>query len=141
MWYLQTNAWNHITGGDSSETGSGPGSYDIRQSVWHVNCCNPELNGGGGWGIFNAVLGWTNSATYGSVIGYDLYWAAVMIWFIAMRHQERHGSVPVLTPLSRRWRARRCPEAETDATNSPPESTETKTEGSGANLRVNEVSP
>jgi high-affinity Fe2+/Pb2+ permease len=29
------------------------------KSVWYVNRCNPELNGGGGWGIFNALLGWT----------------------------------------------------------------------------------
>ena len=29
--------WNSIIGGDAAEVGSGPGSYDIRQSVWHVN--------------------------------------------------------------------------------------------------------
>ena len=39
------------------------------------------MNGGGGWGIFNAILGWTNSATYGSVISYNVYWIAVMFWF------------------------------------------------------------
>lgn len=29
--------WNNILGGDAAEVGSGPGSYDIRKSVWHVN--------------------------------------------------------------------------------------------------------
>ncbi len=29
--------WNKAIGADSSESGSGPGSYDIRKSVWHVN--------------------------------------------------------------------------------------------------------
>lgn len=29
--------WNKIIGGDAAETGVGPGSYDIRKSVWHVN--------------------------------------------------------------------------------------------------------
>jgi high-affinity iron transporter len=48
IWFLEADAWNKLTGGDAAETGSGPGSYDIRDSVWHVNCCNPELNGGGG---------------------------------------------------------------------------------------------
>lgn len=38
IWYLEANAWNDATGGDASENGSGPGSYDIRKSVWHVNC-------------------------------------------------------------------------------------------------------
>jgi high-affinity iron transporter len=38
VWYLEANAWNKATGGDADENGSGPGSYDIRRSVWHVNC-------------------------------------------------------------------------------------------------------
>lgn len=102
IWYFQNNAWNKIIGGDASETGSGPGSYDIRQSVWHVNCCNPELGGGGGWGIFNALLGWTNSATYGSVIGYNLYWLCVMIGYALMFIRERRGSLPVIDPTMKK---------------------------------------
>lgn len=94
VWFFENNAWNKIIGGDASETGSGPGSYDIRQSVWHVNCCNPEINGGGGWGIFNSIFGWTNSATYGSVLAYNLYWITVMICFGLMRFQERNGRMP-----------------------------------------------
>lgn len=96
IWNLQQDQWNKITGGDAAENGAGPGSYDIRQSVWHVNCCSPELNGGGGWGIFNALLGWTNSATYGSVIGYNMYWIAVMTMFITLRFKERNGRWPFM---------------------------------------------
>ena len=92
VWDFEINAWNHIIGGDASEVGSGPGSYDIRKSVWHVNCCNPELNGGGGWGIFNALLGWTNSATVGSVLAYNLYWILVIISFVLMRYFEHRSS-------------------------------------------------
>lgn len=93
IWSFEQNKWNHLTGGDAAEQGSGPGSYDIRLSVWHVNCCNPEAGGGGGWGIFNAILGWQNSATYGSVIGYNMYWLAVIIGFIALGLKERRGSL------------------------------------------------
>lgn len=46
VWYFENYKWGLVIGGDASETGSGPGSYDIDQSVWHVNCCNPELDGG-----------------------------------------------------------------------------------------------
>lgn len=102
VWYFENNAWNNIIGGDASETGSGPGSYDIRSSVWHVNCCNPELGGGGGWGIFNALLGWTNSATYGSVIAYNLYWICVMVAYSLMFYRERRGSLPVIDPVMRK---------------------------------------
>lgn len=88
------NAWNKIIGGDAAETGSGPGSYDIRSSVWHVNCCSPQLNGGGGWGVFNALFGWTNSATYGTVISYNFYWLAVIVVFLSLTYLEKNGHWP-----------------------------------------------
>lgn len=98
VWYFEQNAWNDATGGDAAETGSGAGSYDIRNSVWHVNCCNPEINGGGGWGIFNAIFGWENSATYGSVISYNVYWIFVILGFLAMRFYEKRGHWPLMKP-------------------------------------------
>lgn len=90
-----------MTGGDAAEGGNGPGTYDIRQSVWHINCCSPTLNAGGGWGVFNALLGWQNSATYGSVIVYNLYWLAVIIGFLALRFKEHHGRWPLMKAKSR----------------------------------------
>lgn len=67
-----------------------------------MNCCSPLVNGGGGWGIFNAILGWTNSATYGSVISYNLYWLVVIVWFVMMGFREQRGSWPLVDPLFRR---------------------------------------
>ena len=69
-----------------------------------LQCCNPELNGGGGWGIFNAILGWTNSATYGSVISYNMYWLAIIISFLAMRYNEKKGHWPFMKPKSKSTR-------------------------------------
>jgi high-affinity iron transporter len=43
-------------------------------------------------------LGWTNSATYGSVISYNLYWIFVMVMFIAMRFHEMKGHWPLRKP-------------------------------------------
>ncbi|KAI0968017.1 iron permease FTR1/Fip1/EfeU [Xylaria arbuscula] len=98
VWYLEAQQWNNVVGSDAAELGTGPGSYDIDKSVWHVNCCSPELNGGGGWGIFNAILGWTNSATYGSVIAYNLYWVAIVIALGVMRFREVKGHLPLFKP-------------------------------------------
>ncbi|ORY55097.1 iron permease FTR1/Fip1/EfeU [Pseudomassariella vexata] len=95
VWYFEQQKWNNIIGGDAAELGTGPGSYDIDKSVWHVNCCSPELNGGEGWGIFNAILGWTNSATYGSVISYNVYWIFVIAAFFIMRYREVKGHWPL----------------------------------------------
>ncbi|KAI9734191.1 MAG: hypothetical protein M1818_006602 [Claussenomyces sp. TS43310] len=96
VWYLQAQDWNNAVGSDAAELGAGPGSYDITKSIWHVNFGNPELNGGGGWGIFNAILGWQNSATYGSVISYNVYWIAIILGFFAMRYNEVKGHWPLL---------------------------------------------
>ena len=74
------------TGGDAAENGSGPGTYDISKSVWHVNCCNPLTDNG--WDIFNAILGWQNSATYGSVISYNVYWIFIISVLLLMVYEE-----------------------------------------------------
>jgi len=95
---FEIHKWNSIVGGDIAEVGTGPGSYDIRQSVWHVNCCSAEINGGGGWGVFNALFGWTNSATYGSVLSYNFYWILIMVGFALMRYKETRGHWPFVKP-------------------------------------------
>lgn len=94
VWYFEMYHFSKLAGGDVAEQGSGPGSYNVKQSVWHVNCCNPETDNG--WEIFNAILGWQNSATYGSVLSYNLYWLFVMAMFLGLMYIERYGRVPLL---------------------------------------------
>ncbi|AOA60481.1 Iron permease [Komagataella phaffii CBS 7435] len=100
IWFFETYKYNQKTGGDASENGSGPGTYDIKTSVWHVNCCNPETDNG--WDIFNALLGWQNSATYGSVIGYNIYWLAVMITLYLLWFEEKNNHLPFMKNLKLR---------------------------------------
>jgi high-affinity iron transporter len=115
VWNLEQDAWVRLAGEGAAEAGAGPGSYDIRKSVWHVNvsrcspgaecvyrmltrdqCCSPLENGDGGWGIFNSLFGWQNSATYGSVISYNLYWLVVIAGFGFLGWKESKDSgVPV----------------------------------------------
>ncbi|KAI9681086.1 MAG: hypothetical protein M1817_002367 [Caeruleum heppii] len=99
--FFEMHMWNIAVGGDAAETGAGAGSYDLRQSVWHVNCCSPNVGGGGGWGVFNSLFGWTNSATYGSVISYNLYWLVVIGVFASMRFREKTGHWPLLRESSK----------------------------------------
>ncbi|CAK7906024.1 plasma membrane iron permease [[Candida] anglica] len=94
IWYFEMYKLGKLTGGDIGENGSGPGTYDISKSVWHVNCCNPETDNG--WDVFNALLGWQNSATYGSVISYNVYWIAVIGVLFLMLFEEKHGHLPFL---------------------------------------------
>ncbi|KAI6249129.1 High affinity iron permease ftrA [Erysiphe necator] len=94
VWFFQQQNWNVAVGGDAAEVGAGPGSYDIDQSVWHINYASPYINGGGAWGVLNSLVGWQNSATYGSVISYNCYWVVIIIGFLLMRYNELHGHLP-----------------------------------------------
>jgi high-affinity iron transporter len=93
IWSLQFHVFSQKVGSDVAEEGVGPGSYNTRQSVWHVNCCNPEIDNG--WDVFQALLGWQNSATYGSVISYNMYWIGIMVAVACMLYEERTGSLPL----------------------------------------------
>ncbi|KAL2212468.1 iron permease FTR1 [Sarocladium strictum] len=93
VWDLQYHVFANKVGSDVAEEGNGPGSYDIRESVWHVNCCNAETDNG--WDVFNALLGWENSATYGSVLAYNLYWLALIVAISCLFYEERTGHLPL----------------------------------------------
>jgi high-affinity iron transporter len=93
IWSLQFHTFARKVGSDVAEEGDGPGSYDISETVWHVNCCNPEINNG--WDVFQALLGWQNSATYGSVISYNVYWIGIIFSIACLLYEERTGSLPL----------------------------------------------
>ncbi|ODV87830.1 hypothetical protein CANARDRAFT_26031 [[Candida] arabinofermentans NRRL YB-2248] len=94
VWFLELEKFVQRCGQDTSESGSGPGSYDIAYSVWHVNCCNGLTDGG--WMLFNALVGWTNSATYGSVISYILYWIFIIVLLKVKSQRETVGYLPYI---------------------------------------------
>ena len=84
VYYLQFYAYARLVGDSAAESGDGPGSYNSQGYIWHFNCCNPEANKGGtGWGILNSLVGWNNTATYGSVFTYIGYWLVVAgyLWY------------------------------------------------------------
>ncbi|KAL3263269.1 hypothetical protein ABHI18_001963 [Aspergillus niger] len=89
IWDLQYYQFQMAVGSDVAEEGSGPGSYDIRETVWHVNCCNAETDNG--WDVFNAILGWENTGTYGSIISYNVYWLCILLCVAYMLWEERSG--------------------------------------------------
>lgn len=109
VWSLELQEFINLCGGsDVSETGDGPGSYDIGRSVWHVNCCNGErAEDGIFWMLLTAILGWTNSATYGSVISYNLYWAVVISTFAALAYEEHYGVLPLIPKSWQRLRIKK----------------------------------
>lgn len=106
VWNFELQRFIDKCGGlDVSETGHGPGSYDIAISVWHVNCCNGEMQEDGVfWMVFTAILGWTNSATIGSVVSYNVYWIVIILVFWSLIYEEKNGFLPLI-PIS--WQLKR----------------------------------
>lgn len=106
VWNFELQRFIDKCGGlDVSETGHGPGSYDIAISVWHVNCCNGEMQEDGVfWMVFTAILGWTNSATIGSVVSYNVYWIVIILVFGSLIYEEKNGFLPLI-PIS--WQLKR----------------------------------
>ncbi|CAL9731252.1 iron transporter Fth1p [Monosporozyma unispora] len=98
VWQLELQDYvNKCNGQDMAEVGNGPGSYDISKSVWHVNCCNGERDGF--WMLLTAIFGWTNSATYGSVISYIIYWLCLIVVINVLIEEEKYGYIPYI-PIS-----------------------------------------
>ncbi|AGO13987.1 AaceriAGR129Cp [[Ashbya] aceris (nom. inval.)] len=96
-WFFENHRYNLGAGGDASESGSGNGSYNILQAVYHVNCCNPEIDNG--WDIFNSLLGWQNTGYLASILAYNLYWAVLIVVLLLMMYEERHGHLPLCRNL------------------------------------------
>ncbi|RUS28415.1 hypothetical protein BC938DRAFT_481912 [Jimgerdemannia flammicorona] len=90
---FETDAWGKIIGGDPADQASTI-SYNVKTFVWyvsshlHFNCCNPEGGGDGGWSIFNAIFGWNNTATIGTIVGYVGYWVVVSLWLVGSKFRE-----------------------------------------------------
>ncbi|SCU81928.1 LAFA_0C08020g1_1 [Lachancea sp. 'fantastica'] len=99
-WYFENYRFNKASGGDASEGGDGNGSYNIRKAVYHVNCCNPELDNG--WDVFNALLGWQNTGYLSSMLCYNIYWLCLIIVVGLMMYEEKRGHLPFCKNLKLR---------------------------------------
>ncbi|KAI0305241.1 iron permease FTR1 family-domain-containing protein [Multifurca ochricompacta] len=87
-----------LLGGEIDDTGGdGPGSFNVRGNVWHLDC--------NGWLIFAAIFGWTNTATLGSVLSYVFYWIAAIVALVTLKWRE--GRVVVFGLESTTGKARR----------------------------------
>lgn len=100
VWYFDNYVFNKKSGGDASESGDGNGSYNINRAVYHINCCNPELDNG--WDIFNSLLGWQNTGYLSSILAYNLYWLALMLVVFLMMFEEKKGHLPFCKNLKLR---------------------------------------
>ncbi|KAI8062305.1 iron permease FTR1 family-domain-containing protein [Gilbertella persicaria] len=93
--FLEQDAWNRVIGGESAEESGSVIGYKVTTAVWHVSWGDPEKNSAetGGWQIFNAILGWNNTATIGTIISYCLYWVLVSLFLVYMHWKEHRAAL------------------------------------------------
>ncbi|KAG0208925.1 high-affinity iron permease [Mortierella sp. GBA30] len=84
---FESDHWNRLIGAQGDDAGS----YDPRVNVWWLSYGDPKVPDAGWWGVANALLGWSNIASYWTIGGYMLYWALVSAWLIRLK--TRRGKV------------------------------------------------
>ncbi|KAJ1882409.1 high-affinity iron permease [Coemansia sp. RSA 1722] len=86
VFFFEEHTFSKYAGADPDASGV----IDVRVNVWALDYGNPEANDDSGWGIFNAILGWNNVATFGTIISYCLYWffLAAFIVFTGIREKR-----------------------------------------------------
>ncbi|KAJ2832279.1 high-affinity iron permease [Coemansia sp. 'formosensis'] len=83
--FFEENAFSKYAGADPDKSGI----INIRVNVWALDYGSPEVKDNSGWGIFNAILGWNNIATLGTIISYCLYWAALAAYLVILGIHEK----------------------------------------------------
>ncbi|KAF9382349.1 hypothetical protein CPC16_009386 [Podila verticillata] len=81
---FEADAWVRATGAASDDDAT----YDPRINVWALKCCDPKQPDAGWWAMFNAILGWSNVASYFTVFGYCAYWAIVIFALVRLRNKR-----------------------------------------------------
>ncbi|KAF5349294.1 hypothetical protein D9756_009367 [Leucocoprinus leucothites] len=91
---FEGHAFSALLGADGDDAGgTGPGSYDVRGNVWHLDCCTSSSTSDQGWSIFSAIFGWSNNGSLGTILSYVFYWIAVIVALIYLKFSEGRTSL------------------------------------------------
>ncbi|KAJ3154912.1 hypothetical protein HDU86_004431 [Geranomyces michiganensis] len=84
---FESEYWNRslLYPSGSGDDGDAP-PIAYKNSLWWLDCCDFRSNG---WSIFNALFGWNEKGSIGTVTGYCMYWVALSTWLIGIRIFER----------------------------------------------------
>ncbi|KAF9978202.1 high-affinity iron permease [Actinomortierella ambigua] len=84
----EMDRWNKLTGVDADDAGT----FDPRGNVWYLSWGNPNDPNAGFYQFLNAILGWNNIASVGTITGYCLYWVAVILAVLFMRWKRNRNA-------------------------------------------------
>ncbi|KAF9955446.1 hypothetical protein BGZ70_010241 [Mortierella alpina] len=75
---FEADYWGRVTGAQSDDAGT----FDPRFNLWALKCCDPKKPDAGWWSVANAMVGWSNVASYWTVGSYIVYWGLIIAWLI-----------------------------------------------------------
>ncbi|KAF9148843.1 high-affinity iron permease [Linnemannia schmuckeri] len=81
---FEADHWNRLTGAQSDDAGT----FDPRYNLWALKCCDPKQPDAGWWSVANALVGWSNIASYWTVGSYIMYWGLVSAWLIRLNNKR-----------------------------------------------------
>ncbi|KAJ3181739.1 high-affinity iron permease [Geranomyces variabilis] len=96
---FESEYWNRslLYPSGSGDDGSAP-PIAYTNSLWWLDCCDYRSNG---WSIFNALLGWNEKGSVGTVTGYCLYWVALSTWLVGIKIVEKRRAAAASTKVAR----------------------------------------
>ncbi|KAF9432570.1 high-affinity iron permease [Entomortierella beljakovae] len=86
---FESDYWNRVTGAMSDDEGT----YDPRYNLWALKCCDPKRPDAGWWSVANALVGWSNIASYWSVGSYIMYWGIISTWLIRSKNKRVKSAI------------------------------------------------
>ncbi|KAF9082606.1 high-affinity iron permease [Mortierella sp. AD031] len=86
---FEADHWNRLTGAQSDDAGT----FDPRYNLWALKCCDPKQPDAGWWSVANALVGWSNIASYWTVGSYILYWGIVSAWLVRLNNKRIQKAV------------------------------------------------
>lgn len=86
---FEADRWMNLTGALSDDDAT----YDPRVNVWALKCCDPKQPDAEWWSVFNAILGWSNIASYWTICGYILYWVVIVVSLVHLDAKRKRKAI------------------------------------------------
>ncbi|KAF9421934.1 hypothetical protein BGZ94_008712, partial [Podila epigama] len=90
---FEADAWMRATGAATDDDAT----FDPRINVWALKCCDPKKPDAGWWAMFNAILGWSNIASYFTIFGYCAYWGIIIYTLWRLRAKRVQNIIEKLS--------------------------------------------
>lgn len=67
--------------------------------IWQLHCCHYKTNGF--WKILNAIVGWREEATVGTLVSYIMYWVFIAGAYVLLRWKWSRDAAREATELAK----------------------------------------